>query len=111
MRKFGSVQAIKATIRARGSGIAKPAIKYHGLKFQFRVFDHMTGMARNPNTATVKYGTFPWRTLDVFAVVVSGSDAKLRELVVVAELPVIAVAVGIVKRGRGAPVVIDGPSR
>ena len=68
MRKIGPAQAVKATIRARGTGIAKPAVKYHGLKFQFRVFDHMTGMARYPNTATVKHGTFPWRTLDVFAV-------------------------------------------
>lgn len=65
MRKIGPAQAVKATIRARGTGIAKPAVKYHGLKFQFRVFDHMTGMARYPNTATVKHGTFPWRTLDV----------------------------------------------
>ena len=66
--RIGSAQALRATVRARGIGIAKPKISYLGLKFQFRIPDAMTGMALHPNTTTVRYGSFDWRTLDVYAV-------------------------------------------
>ena len=63
--KIGEAQTLKATIRARSSGIAKPKISYLGLKFQFQVFDAMTGMTLYPNTHTVRHGSFDWTTLDV----------------------------------------------
>ena len=66
--RIGSAQALRATIRARGAGIAKPKISYLGLKFQFRLYDAMTGMSMHPNTPTVRYGSFEWQTLDVYAV-------------------------------------------
>ena len=63
-----SAMALKATVRARGKDIRKPEISYLGVKFQFRICDAMTGVARYPNTPTVKYGSFDWRELEVFAV-------------------------------------------
>ena len=65
--KIGDAMALRATVRARGASIAKPNISWLGLKFQFRLFDAMTGMARHPNTHTVRYGSFDWREIEVFA--------------------------------------------
>ena len=56
--KIGEAQTLRATIRARGTGIAKPEISCLGLKFQFLVFDAMTGMTLYPNTHTVRHGSF-----------------------------------------------------
>ena len=47
--------------------------------------------------------------LDVVAVVVGHGQSELRKLVLRAELLVVAVAVGIVQRGRRGPVVTDVP--
>ena len=63
--KIGEAQTLHATVRARGTGIAKPKISYLGLKFQFQIFDAMTGMTLYPNTHTVRHGSFGWTTLDV----------------------------------------------
>ena len=63
--KIGEAQTLKATVRAKGAGIAKPLISYLGLKFQFQIFDAMTGMTLYPNTHTVRHGSFDWTTLDV----------------------------------------------
>ena len=75
-----SAMALKATVRARGKDIRKPEISYLGVKFQFRLYDAMTGMSRYPNTPTVKCGSFDWRELEVFAVLgglQTGQDATL----------------------------------
>ena len=77
--KIGDAMALRATVRARGASIAKPDISYLGLKFQFRLFDAMTGMARHPNTHTVRYGSFDWREIEVFATLggIQGVDATI----------------------------------
>ena len=48
---------------------------------------------------------------DVVAVQVLHAQSELRQFVVRTELLVVAVAVGVVQRGRSAPVVVDGPDR
>ena len=75
-----SAMALRATVRARGKDIEKPEIPWLGVKFQFKLYDSMTGMARHPNTSTVKYGSFDWRELEVYAVLGGlqvGQDATL----------------------------------
>ena len=49
------------------------------------------------------------RLLDLITLFVLHAQTKLRELVVGTELLVVAIAIGIVQRGRGRPVVVDVP--
>ena len=60
----GMTGGVRATIRARGTGISRPAKSYFGLKFMFHYRDPASGAERWPQ-ADHKGGDFDWTTLEL----------------------------------------------
>ena len=62
----GLTGGVRATIRARGSGIGRPDKSYFGLKFMFHYLDPETKSAKWPQ-APHRGGDFEWTTLELVA--------------------------------------------
>ena len=62
----GMTGGIRATIRARGTGIGRPDKSYFGLKFMFHYIDPETHAAKWPQ-ADHRGGDFDWTTLELVA--------------------------------------------
>ena len=62
----GLTGGVRATIRARGTGIGRPDKSYFGLKFMFHYLDPETQSAKWPQ-ADHRGGDFDWTTLELVA--------------------------------------------
>ena len=62
----GMTGGVRATIRAKGTGVGRPDKSYFGLKFMLRYIDPETRAAKYPQ-ADHRGGDFDWTTLEVVA--------------------------------------------